>query len=55
MTLLMFFGVLSGIMARRLARLDLGFDATAVTQVTVDPGLSVPACYFPGGLLFIIA
>ncbi|MBL8959230.1 MAG: ABC transporter permease [Gemmatimonadetes bacterium] len=39
-TLLMFFGVLSGIMAKRLARLDLGFDATAVMQVTVDPGTS---------------
>ncbi|MBK8247433.1 MAG: ABC transporter permease [Gemmatimonadetes bacterium] len=39
-TLLMFFGVLSGIMARRLARLDLGFDATSVMQVTVDPGSS---------------
>lgn len=39
-TLLMFFGVLAGIMGRRLARLDLGFDATPVMQVSVDPGTS---------------
>ncbi len=37
LTLLLFFGVLSGIMARRFVNLDAGFDVSRLLQVAVDP------------------